>query len=194
MTPQDYSRLLRIARSAIAKCYDRTHLQYDSYGGRGTEVWRPWLKDVDRFAKYLRTLPGWDDPELKLALVDKAGHFEPDNVHFVSSFNAKEVPAVNLRRLQTITKQQLIDRLAKLDLKRIRRSRTQADVARMAGTTQSIISKVENKDFYAISQLTLERILHTYSQMENVHGSRAHEGNPTVRYESRLQDEQGPGS
>jgi hypothetical protein len=69
---------------AIRRCTSESYRQYKDYGGRGVQVYLPWLEDRRQFAVYLMSLPGWDDPSLWLDRIDNDGHYEPGNLRWTT--------------------------------------------------------------------------------------------------------------
>ena len=78
------TRLLNRLSSCIGRCHTETNKQYPSYGGRGIYVHPEWRKDRSKFLLYIQTLEGWDNPNLELDRINVNGHYEPNNIRFVT--------------------------------------------------------------------------------------------------------------
>jgi len=61
------------------RCYNPSRYNYHKYGGRGIRVFPKWVADVSKFAEYLFTLPGHDNPKLHIDRIDNNGNYEPGN-------------------------------------------------------------------------------------------------------------------
>ena len=69
----------RKAYNAMVRCNVHKH-----YAGRGICLYGPWQKDIGGFVAYLMTLPGWDNPSLRLDRINNDGNYEPKNLRFVT--------------------------------------------------------------------------------------------------------------
>jgi hypothetical protein len=71
-----------------ARCYDKTHVSYDDYGGRGITICKQWLGEVglECFIADMDKLPK-DEGWFKGSEIDRKnneGNYEPGNVWFVN--------------------------------------------------------------------------------------------------------------
>ncbi len=71
------------AENAIRRCTDQSHKQYDSYGGRGINIYEPWVVNPLLFVEYLMTLHGWDNDKLVIDRINNDGNYEPNNLRWV---------------------------------------------------------------------------------------------------------------
>lgn len=84
-TEKKYPEKLKTAvTDAIARCTDKDHKCYHNWGGRGIDVYQPWLEDPRLFIEYLMTLQGWDNLELILDRIDNDGGYEPGNLRWTT--------------------------------------------------------------------------------------------------------------
>ena len=91
-------RLLDRLSAAIGRCHNPNDAAYRSYGGRGIYVCDEWRRDRSAFLRHVRTLDGWDRPELDMDRTDVDRGYEPGNVRFVS----RRDNALNKRRVSDL--------------------------------------------------------------------------------------------
>ena len=77
-------RLLNRLSAAVSRCHTTRNAKFKDYGGRGIEVCLEWYKDRAAFLRYIRTVPGWDDPALELDRKNNGGNYEPGNLRFAT--------------------------------------------------------------------------------------------------------------
>lgn len=79
------SRLYGVWRSMICRCYRKTHVEYNSYGGIGISVCEEWLS-YDNFYEWAMET-GYDDTAHRgactLDRVDVTGNYNPSNCRWV---------------------------------------------------------------------------------------------------------------
>ena len=107
------TRLLNRLSAAITRCHTTTDRAYIHYGARGITVFDAWRKDRTQFLTYVRTLVGWDCPELELDRTDTNRGYEPGNLRFVT----RSVNAGNKRRIADLEK----------EVRRLRRALSRAE-------------------------------------------------------------------
>lgn len=78
------SRLLARITGIIRRCRDPKNTQFHHYGGRGIDVYEPWVEDKRQFLRYLVTLDNWDVPEFELDRINNEQGYVPGNLRFVS--------------------------------------------------------------------------------------------------------------
>ena len=100
-------RLLQRLASARIRCTSPNDAGWKNYGGRGIRVCDEWLNDRAAFLAHVRTLPGWDNPDLEMDRRDTDGHYEPGNIQFIT----KRQNILNRRRIPEL--QTEVDRLRK---------------------------------------------------------------------------------
>lgn len=81
------------------RIYNPNVLHYKDYGGRGIKLYEPWINDAKSFIKYCMTLPGWDNPNLKLDRINNEGNYEPGNLRFTTNY----ISILNRRRHKSNT-------------------------------------------------------------------------------------------
>lgn len=69
------------ARNAFRRCRDEACEKFHYYGGRGIDCA---FDNYIEMARYLLTLPGIDAPGVTLDRIDNDGHYEVDNLRWVS--------------------------------------------------------------------------------------------------------------
>lgn len=74
-------RIQNIIFNAIERCHNKPNKYYKL---RGISVCSLWRNNKQEFAKYLLTLPGWDNPNLVIDRIDNNGNYEPGNLRFVT--------------------------------------------------------------------------------------------------------------
>lgn len=68
-------------KGMMARCYDKTHVSYSKYGGRGVTVHLPW-HDVEQFKK---DMPPRPTPDHTLdRFPNRRGNYEPGNVRWAT--------------------------------------------------------------------------------------------------------------
>ena len=76
-------RWLNCHKAMVRRCNNPSDQAYVNYGGRGIEVCSDFL-DKEKFATFIVTLPGWDNPLLQLDRVDNDGNYAPDNLRMAT--------------------------------------------------------------------------------------------------------------
>lgn len=82
-----------------SRCLNPNFASYPSHGGRGIRVCQEWIDSFETFNNYVKTLPGYDNPELSLDRLDNNGHYEPGNVRWATKSEQQR----NKRNNQLIT-------------------------------------------------------------------------------------------
>lgn len=71
----------------MRRCNNPRDASYLNYGGRGIKVYPEWSNGYEgkrSFLEYIKTLDGYDNPELKMDREDNDGNYEPGNIRFVT--------------------------------------------------------------------------------------------------------------
>lgn len=103
------TRIYRIRRAIITRCYNSNHEQYKDYGGRGVSVCDEWRNSFTAFYEWAMA-NGYTD-ELSIDRKDNSGNYEPSNCCWVT----RKEQANNRRSNHLITyngKMQTIAQLA----------------------------------------------------------------------------------
>lgn len=90
-----------IWRKIKGRCLNENDSAYCYYGGRGITICKEWRNDFKAFYDYVTKLPNYDennlgrkDGELTLDREDNDGHYEPDNMRWVTM----HIQGLNQRR------------------------------------------------------------------------------------------------
>lgn len=67
-----------------ARTTDPTHKQYPDYGGRGIEMYGPWVDDFMAFDSWFQEKLGPCPPGHSLDRIDNEGHYEPGNLRWAT--------------------------------------------------------------------------------------------------------------
>lgn len=73
-----YSRCIK----AIARCHNPKDPKFPRYGGRSIEVFHEWRKDIGKFVRFLKELPGANNSSLSIDRIDNDRGYEPGNLRF----------------------------------------------------------------------------------------------------------------
>ena len=84
MPTSQSKRLLGRLAGQISRCHKPSNTHFKHYGGRGISVCPEWREDRGSFLRYVKTLPGWDNPELEIDRIEVNGNYEPGNIQFVT--------------------------------------------------------------------------------------------------------------
>ena len=76
-------RLYHIYRGMVERCYNKNHIHYKDYGGRGITICKEWLDDKKVFFNWALD-NGYSD-NLQIDRIDCNGRYEPTNCRFVTS-------------------------------------------------------------------------------------------------------------
>lgn len=75
-------------RNTIRACNDPSYPGWQTYGGKGVTCF--WTRPKD-MAAYVRTLPGYDDPQLDMRRIDRTKGYEPGNIFFERTDKLDEI-------------------------------------------------------------------------------------------------------
>ncbi len=76
------TRIYRIWRNMINRCYNKNNYDYNNYGGKGVKVCERWLIKFDDF--YTDTKEGYSDDLTLDRFPDKNGNYEPSNCRWAT--------------------------------------------------------------------------------------------------------------
>lgn len=74
-------RLYNVWTGMIRRCYNRKHVSYLRYGGRGIQVCKEWRESMETFVEWGKN-NGWA-PGLDLDRIDNDGNYSPENCKFI---------------------------------------------------------------------------------------------------------------
>jgi hypothetical protein len=64
----------------LRRCYDRSHLSYSCYGGRGIQVCDEWRNSFEAYLTYIRSIGFTGAPGQSIDRINNDGHYEPGNL------------------------------------------------------------------------------------------------------------------
>jgi hypothetical protein len=77
--------LRRTVNAAIDRCGNPRNKRFKHYGGRGIQVYAPWVADRAAFEDYIRHLPGCGEQGRSLDRINNDGHYEPGNLRWATN-------------------------------------------------------------------------------------------------------------
>ncbi len=80
-----YDRLWHKWQLIKQRIFNSNNIGYEHYGGRGIELYKPWINDPKAFIDYCKTLEGWDNHKLTIDRIENDGHYKPGNIRFASN-------------------------------------------------------------------------------------------------------------
>jgi hypothetical protein len=80
----DIVQLLIRFRNLRGRCYNPKNPNWRLYGGRGITIHKEWLSDPERFAIYIKSLPGFS-LDKQFDRIDNDKGYEPGNIRLVGS-------------------------------------------------------------------------------------------------------------
>ena len=84
-TPGDVDRYYNKWHNIKGRCFNTKDPGYKNYGGRGITLWSNWINDPAAFVKYIKALPGSNDPALSLdRFPNNDGNYEPGNLRWAT--------------------------------------------------------------------------------------------------------------
>lgn len=75
------TRIYRIYKDIKRRCLNPNRKRFESYGGRGIEVFEGWLRNPRAFIEYVQGLPDYED-SLSLDRINNDGNYEPGNLRW----------------------------------------------------------------------------------------------------------------
>lgn len=85
-------------RAIVSRCTNPKDKRYSEYGGRGINLYEPWITDGRAFIEYIESLPNADkvDESYTLDRIDNSKGYVPNNLRWES----KQVQVLNQRLLK----------------------------------------------------------------------------------------------
>ena len=75
--PLEMKKLKLAYKNMISRCYDKNHVAYKNYGGRGIQVCEEWRKSRDSFISW--SLANMHGMKLSIDRIDNNGNYSPEN-------------------------------------------------------------------------------------------------------------------
>lgn len=76
------SPIYTVWRGMKSRCYNKNHVGYKNYGGRGIEICDEWKEDFERF--YIFCVKNKWRKGLEIDRINNNGNYEPSNCRFVT--------------------------------------------------------------------------------------------------------------
>jgi hypothetical protein len=67
------------------RCYNKNIKSYKNYGGRGIEMYKPWIKNYSLFKEYIQNNLGERPNRFSLDRINNNGNYVPSNLRWSDS-------------------------------------------------------------------------------------------------------------